>query len=244
MHLNQDPYVPPPFQLCLVSQAYPALCELHWNVTHQAPLSVEFSQAQEYWSGWHALLPGDHPNPGVIQVSHTADGFFCLSFPFAASSTWIDYWILRVGFIFPQDPFRRLFFLGGAGCQLFSNQPGSLLPRCSWELERLPSVTQPLIKRCSALSVLSLLGPPVSCTGHSQFQERQVRETWRHSHAIRLGSSLKRGTLLRDKQAIVLSTEKYSHNLKMRAIFYLVGMCRTPGLGDSSLVAQRKLLQG
>ena len=37
--------------------------------------------------------------------------------------------------------------------------------------------------------------------------------------------------------------KKYSHNLKVE-LFYLVGMFRTPGVGDSILVALRKLVQG
>ena len=32
-----------------------------WTVAHQAPLSMEFSR-QEYWSGSHSLLQGNHPD--------------------------------------------------------------------------------------------------------------------------------------------------------------------------------------
>ena len=42
---------------------------------------------------------------------------------------------------------------------------------------------------------------------------------------------------------MLLSTKKYSHNLKVE-LFYLVGMFRTLGLGDSISAALRKLLQG
>ena len=35
-----------------------------WTVTHQAPLSMEFSR-QEYWSGLPFLSPGDLPAPGI-----------------------------------------------------------------------------------------------------------------------------------------------------------------------------------
>ena len=35
-----------------------------WTITHQAPLSMEFSR-QEYWSGLPFLTPRDLPNPGI-----------------------------------------------------------------------------------------------------------------------------------------------------------------------------------
>ena len=35
-----------------------------WTVTHQAPLSMEFSR-QEYWSGLPFPSPGYLPNPGI-----------------------------------------------------------------------------------------------------------------------------------------------------------------------------------
>ena len=35
-----------------------------WTVTHQAPLSMEFSR-QEYWSGLPFPSPGDLPDPGI-----------------------------------------------------------------------------------------------------------------------------------------------------------------------------------
>ena len=35
-----------------------------WTITHQAPLSMEFSR-QTYWSGWPFSSPGDLPNPGI-----------------------------------------------------------------------------------------------------------------------------------------------------------------------------------
>ena len=48
-------------QLCLIL-ATP------WTVTHQAPLSMEFSR-QEYWSGLPFPSPGDLPDPGIEGVS-------------------------------------------------------------------------------------------------------------------------------------------------------------------------------
>ena len=37
---------------------------ISWTVTHQAPLSMEFSR-QEYWSGLPFPTPGDLPDPGI-----------------------------------------------------------------------------------------------------------------------------------------------------------------------------------
>ena len=39
-----------------------------WTVTHQAPLSVEFSR-QEYWSGLPFPSAGDLPDPGIEPMS-------------------------------------------------------------------------------------------------------------------------------------------------------------------------------
>ena len=35
-----------------------------WTVTYQAPLTMGFSR-QEYWSGFHFLLQGNLPDPGI-----------------------------------------------------------------------------------------------------------------------------------------------------------------------------------
>ena len=51
----------------LVTKSCPTL-ETPWNVTHQAPLSMEFSR-QEYWSGLPRPSPGDLPDPGTELVS-------------------------------------------------------------------------------------------------------------------------------------------------------------------------------
>ena len=42
-----------------------------WTVTHQAPLSMEFSR-QGYWDGLSCPLPGDLPNPGIKLMSLTS----------------------------------------------------------------------------------------------------------------------------------------------------------------------------
>ena len=39
-----------------------------WTVSHQAPLSMEFSR-QEYWSGLPFPIPGDLPNPKIEPTS-------------------------------------------------------------------------------------------------------------------------------------------------------------------------------
>ena len=39
-----------------------------WTVTHQAPLSIEFSR-QEGWSGLPFFSPGDLPDPGIKPTS-------------------------------------------------------------------------------------------------------------------------------------------------------------------------------
>ena len=39
-----------------------------WTVSHQAPLSMEFSR-QEYWRGSPFPTPADRPNPGIKPTS-------------------------------------------------------------------------------------------------------------------------------------------------------------------------------
>ena len=47
---------------CMLSHV--RLFSTTWTVTHQPPLSVEFSR-QEYWSGLSFVPPGDRPDPGI-----------------------------------------------------------------------------------------------------------------------------------------------------------------------------------
>ena len=47
-------------------------------VTHQAPLSMEFSR-QEYWSGLPFPSPGDFPDPGIESGSLTLQAVSLLS---------------------------------------------------------------------------------------------------------------------------------------------------------------------
>ena len=61
-----------------------------WTVTHQAPLSTEFSR-EEYWSGLPFPSPGDLPDPGIKPMSlkspAVAGGFFTTVAPRKASHT-------------------------------------------------------------------------------------------------------------------------------------------------------------
>ena len=50
-----------------VAQSCSTLCD-PWTVTHQAPLSMEFS-SQEYRSGLPFSSPGDLPDPGIEPMS-------------------------------------------------------------------------------------------------------------------------------------------------------------------------------
>ena len=58
------------------------------TVTHQAPLSMEFSR-QEYWSGLPFPTPGDLPDPGSepasLESPALSGGFF------TTSTTWEAY---------------------------------------------------------------------------------------------------------------------------------------------------------
>ena len=57
------------------------LFAIPWTVTHQAPLSMEFSR-QEYWSVMPCPSPEDLPDPGVELLSPAlAGGFFTTESP-------------------------------------------------------------------------------------------------------------------------------------------------------------------
>ena len=61
-----------------------------WTVTHQAPLSKEFSR-QEYWSGLPFPSAEDHPDPGIKPES---PAWQAGSLPFellGKPTTWIEY---------------------------------------------------------------------------------------------------------------------------------------------------------
>ena len=53
-----------------------------WTITHQAPLSMEFSR-EEYWSGLPCPPPADLPHPGIEPMSlmslASASGIFTTS---------------------------------------------------------------------------------------------------------------------------------------------------------------------
>ena len=58
-----------------------------WSIVCQAPLSLGFSR-QEYWSGCHALLQGDLPDPGIefasLKSPELSGSFFATSTPWDA----------------------------------------------------------------------------------------------------------------------------------------------------------------
>ena len=61
---------------CLVTSVASNSFVTLWTVTHQAPLSMEFSR-QEYWSGLPCPPAGDLPDPGIEPMNPAlANGFF------------------------------------------------------------------------------------------------------------------------------------------------------------------------
>ena len=64
--LSQDHTPPWWWWRCTLS--YVQLFAALWTVTHQAPLSMEFSR-QEYWSGLPFPSPGSLPNSGIKPMS-------------------------------------------------------------------------------------------------------------------------------------------------------------------------------
>ena len=61
----------------LVAQSCPILCH-PCTVTHQAPLSMEFSR-QEYWSGLPFLSPGNLPNQVIEPGSPALQADYLMS---------------------------------------------------------------------------------------------------------------------------------------------------------------------
>ena len=58
----------PPYCYCSVARSCPTLL-WPWNVTRQAPLSMEFSREWVHWSELPFLTPGDLPEPGIKPTS-------------------------------------------------------------------------------------------------------------------------------------------------------------------------------
>ena len=56
--------------MCMLSHSVISDCVVPWAVSHQAPLSMEFSK-QEYWNGFPFTPPGHLPDPGIEPVSST-----------------------------------------------------------------------------------------------------------------------------------------------------------------------------
>ena len=68
------------FLVGIQSQSHAWLFATPWTVPHQAPLSVDSTDRQEYWSGLPIPSPGDLPYPGSEPMSlmspALAGGFF------------------------------------------------------------------------------------------------------------------------------------------------------------------------
>ena len=63
--------------VCVMSLSCVQLFATQWTVAHQAPLSMEFSRQEYYWSGLPCPSPGDLPDLGIKPRSCTlqADPF-------------------------------------------------------------------------------------------------------------------------------------------------------------------------
>ena len=72
-----------PTRIVLVTQSCPTFVTL-WTITHQAPLSTEFSR-QEYWSRLPFPSPGDLLDPGIEPRSPTLQADSLLSEPSGAN---------------------------------------------------------------------------------------------------------------------------------------------------------------
>ena len=58
---------------CVSAKSLQSYLTLHclWTVTHQAPLSMEFSR-QQYWNGLPFSTPRDLPDPGIEPTSFSS----------------------------------------------------------------------------------------------------------------------------------------------------------------------------
>ena len=61
-------------RVCAQSLSCVQLFVTPWTVSHQAPLSMEFSR-QEYWSGLPFPSPGDLPDPATELLSPASPAF-------------------------------------------------------------------------------------------------------------------------------------------------------------------------
>ena len=90
LHLWRYSWIPSPMaETEIPFLTFPSICACSvlsdsfttpWIVTHQAPLSMEFSR-QEYWSGLPFPSPGDLPYPGIKPGSPALAGGFCTTEP-------------------------------------------------------------------------------------------------------------------------------------------------------------------
>ena len=98
-----------PCPVCVCVFSHLRLFGTPWTVSHQAPLSMEFSR-QEYWSRLPFPTPGDLPDPGIKPASLVppalAGGFFTAEPPGKCPLA------LRVDFsVFMLHPQLQVFFV-------------------------------------------------------------------------------------------------------------------------------------
>ena len=67
--------------VCVMSLSCVQLFATQWTVAHQAPLSMEFSRQEYYWSGLPCPSPGDLPDLGIKPRSPALEADSLLSEP-------------------------------------------------------------------------------------------------------------------------------------------------------------------
>ena len=67
--------------VCVMSLSCIQLFATQWTVAHQAPLSMEFSRHEYYWSGLPRPSPGDLPDLGIKPRSPELEADSLLSEP-------------------------------------------------------------------------------------------------------------------------------------------------------------------
>ena len=67
--------------VCVMSLSCIQLFATQWTVAHQAPLSMEFSRHEYYWSGLPCPSPGDLPDLGIKPRSPELEADSLLSEP-------------------------------------------------------------------------------------------------------------------------------------------------------------------
>ena len=167
MHLNKDPYLPPPFQLCLVSQAYPTLCKpMDCSPPGSSVRGILQARILE-WVGMPFSRGSSQPRDGTWSPTLQVDSLLSESTgkPFAASN--IELTKAKIIGLDSSSPGSHSegYFSGRSRTSAFLNQLaapsywGCFLSIAENWRDSLLSLSLRLLKRCSALSLLSLLGP-------------------------------------------------------------------------------------